>query len=199
MKIPSPSPSPRGRGNKFSFLSLRERTKVRVFIVKHVEQSLRRFSLRFFLFFLFILCSPLAPSSLTRAQSEPAWRQQWDKATAAAKKEGKVVVFGPAGELIRNALTGGFNKSFPGITLEYVGGRATEQATRMKAERDGGVFSVDVFIGGAATMMDLGSSGVLEPLEPVLILPEVKELVKLIDVVNADLLGIVNDRWVRLA
>jgi ABC-type Fe3+ transport system substrate-binding protein len=98
-----------------------------------------------------------------------------DKATTAAKKEGKVVVFGPAGELIRNALTDGFNKSFPGITLEYVGGRATEQATRMKAERDGGVFSVDVFIGGAATMMDLGSSGALEPLEPVLILPEVKE------------------------
>ena len=137
--------------------------------------TLRRFSLRFFLFFLYILCSPLAPSSLTLAQSEPAWRQQWDKATTAAKKEGKVVVFGPAGELIRNALTDGFNKSFPGITLEYVGGRATEQATRMRAERDGGVFSVDVFIGGAATMMDLGSSGALEPLEPVLILPEVKE------------------------
>jgi ABC-type Fe3+ transport system substrate-binding protein len=118
----------------------------------------------------------LAPSSLTLAQSEPAWRQQWNKATAAAKKEGKVVVFGPAGELIRNALVEAFRKSFPDITLEYVGGRATEQATRMKAERDGGVFSVDVFIGGAATMMDLGSSGALERLEPVLILPEVKQV-----------------------
>ena len=147
MKIPSPSPSPRGRGNKFSFLS-----------------------------FLFTLCLPLALPSLTLAQSEPAWRQQWDKATAAAKKEGKVVVFGPAGELIRNALTDGFNKSFPSITLEYVGGRTTEQATRLKAERDGGVFSVDVFIGGAVTMMGLGSLGALERLEPVLILPEVKEL-----------------------
>jgi len=137
--------------------------------------TLRRFSLRFFLFFLFILCSPLAPSSSTLAQSEPAWKQRWDKAITAAKKEGKVVVFGPAGELIRNALTVEFNKAFPGITLEYVGGRATEQATRMKAERDGGVFSVDVFIGGAVTMMDLGSLGALERLEPALILPEVKE------------------------
>ncbi|HJX10166.1 MAG TPA: extracellular solute-binding protein [Candidatus Binatia bacterium] len=118
----------------------------------------------------------MALPSLTLAQSEPAWRQQWDKATAAAKKEGKVVVFGPAGELIRNALTDGFNKSFPSITLEYVGGRTTEQATRLKAERDGGVFSVDVFIGGAVTMMGLGSLGALERLEPVLILPEVKEL-----------------------
>ena len=148
---------------------------MRVFIVKHVEQILRRFPFCFFLILLLTLCSPLAPPSLSLAQSEPAWKQQWDKARTAAKKEGKVVVFGPAGELIRNAITGEFNKSFPGITLEYVGGRATEQATRMKAERDGGVFSVDVFIGGAATMMDLGSSGALEPLEPVLILPEVKE------------------------
>jgi ABC-type Fe3+ transport system substrate-binding protein len=38
------------------------------------------------------------------------------------------------------------------------------------------VFSVDVFIGGGgATMMQLGSFGALEPLEPALILPEVKE------------------------
>jgi ABC-type Fe3+ transport system substrate-binding protein len=84
-------------------------------------------------------------------------------------------VFGPAGDLIRNALTVGFNKSFPGIRLEYVGGRAVEQATRLKAERDGGVFSVDVFVGGAVTMMDLGSLGALERLESVLILPEVRE------------------------
>lgn len=139
------------------------------------EPTSRGFWALFVLGSLFIPWSPLAPSASSLAQSEPVWQQRWDKTTTAANKEGKVVVFGPAGELIRNALTVGFNKSFPGITLEYVGGRATEQATRMKAERDGGVFSVDVFIGGAATMMDLGSSGALEPLEPVLISPEVKE------------------------
>jgi len=142
---------------------------------QRVGLTLRRFSVILFLFFLFIPGSPLAPSSLSLAQSEPVWKGQWDQTTTAAKKEGKVVVFGPAGELIRNALVEAFKKSFPDITLEYVGGRATEQATRMKAERDGGVFSVDVFIGGAATMMDLGSLGALERLEPVLILPEVKE------------------------
>jgi len=142
---------------------------------QRVGLTLRRFSVILFLFFLFIPGSPLVPSSLSLAQSEPVWKGQWDQTTTAAKKEGKVVVFGPAGELIRNALVEAFKKSFPDITLEYVGGRATEQATRMKAERDGGVFSVDVFIGGAATMMDLGSLGALERLEPVLILPEVKE------------------------
>jgi ABC-type Fe3+ transport system substrate-binding protein len=46
---------------------------------------------------------------------------------------------------------------------------------RIKAERDGGVFSVDVFIGGSVTMMELGSVGALERIESALILPEVKE------------------------
>jgi len=114
------------------------------------------------------------PASL--AQTLPAWNQQWSKTVGAAKKEGKVVVFGPAGELIRNALVDAFKKAFPGITLEYVGGRAAEQATRIRAERDGGVFSVDVFIGGSVTMMELGGIGALERIESALVLPEVKDL-----------------------
>jgi len=109
------------------------------------------------------------------AQSKPAWQQLWDKTMVAAREEGKVVVFGPAGELVRNVLGSAFKKSFPAITFEYVGGRATEQATRIIAERDGGVFSVDVFIGGAVTMMRLGSYRAFENLEPALILPEVEE------------------------
>ena len=112
---------------------------------------------------------------MSLAQTQPAWKQQWDKTVNAAKREGMVVVFGPAGETIRNALIEAFKKSFPYITLEYVGGRAAEQAARMKAERDGGLYSVDVFIGGAVTTMELGSLGALEPIEPALLLPEVKE------------------------
>ena len=46
---------------------------------------------------------------------------------------------------------------------------------RIKAEHDGGVFSVDVFIGGSVTMMELGFYGALVPIESALILPEVKE------------------------
>ncbi len=86
------------------------------------------------------------------------------------------MVFGPAGEVIRNALLAAFKKSFPAISLEYVGGRSVEQAARVKAERDGGVYSVDIFIGGAMTLMDLGSSGALERIEPALLLPEVENL-----------------------
>jgi hypothetical protein len=128
---------------------------------------------RLVLFIIFI-CASLSRSCLSLAHSQPVRQVQWNETLTAASKEGKVVVFGPAGELIRNTLGAAFRKSFPGIVFEYSGGRATEQATRIQAERDGGVFSVDVFIGGAVTMMRLGSSGVLESLGAALILPQVK-------------------------
>jgi ABC-type glycerol-3-phosphate transport system substrate-binding protein len=138
-----------------------------------LSQALTR--LRFFSFLLLFafLLAVLAPP--VASQSQPAWKQQWDKIVIGGKREGKVVVFGPAGETIRTVLIASFKKSFPEIALEYVGGRATEQAARITAERDGGVYSVDVFIGGAVTMMELGSSAALERIEQALILPEVKD------------------------
>ena len=116
------------------------------------------------------LSATLNPPAIILAQTAP-----WDSAVNAAKKEGKVVVFGPAGEVIRNALVDAFKKSFPAITLEYIGGRASEGAARVKVEREGGVFSIDIFIGGAVTLMELGAIGALERLEPAMLLPEVKD------------------------
>src|SRR3989304_6646979 len=53
---------------------------------QRVGLTLRRFSVILFLFFLFIPGSPLVPSSLSLAQSEPVWKGQWDQTTTAAKK-----------------------------------------------------------------------------------------------------------------
>ena len=137
-------------------------------------ETMRRFSQLVSLLLLFLLCKPPGASAASD-QTQPASRQQWEKTVSAAKKEGKVVVFGPAGEIIRNALVEAFKNSFPTIAFEYVGGRAAEEATRIKAERDGGIYTVDVFIGGSVTSMELAALGALDPLEPALILPEVKD------------------------
>jgi len=121
--------------------------------------------------------APLALAARDASQKrsvEGAAPELSDRIVTAANQEGKIVVFGPAGDLIRSALIEAFKNSFPRIVFEYVGGRAAEQAMRIKAERDGGVFSVDVFIGGSVTMRELGSMGALEPLEPALVLPEVR-------------------------
>jgi ABC-type Fe3+ transport system substrate-binding protein len=94
-----------------------------------------------------------------------------------AKKEGKVVVWGPPGELIRKAMTEGFKKAFPDIAIEYSGARGGEQATRIKAERDGGVYSVDVLLSGTTTAMNqMKPMKALDPIEPALTLPEVTDV-----------------------
>jgi iron(III) transport system substrate-binding protein len=108
------------------------------------------------------------------AQSDGGWQKKWDQTLAQAKTEGKVVVLGPPGDQIRDALTRGFAKAFPDITIEFSGARGGELATRMKAERDAGVYSVDVLINGTSTANSyFKPMKALEPMEPALILPEV--------------------------
>ena len=102
------------------------------------------------------------------------WKEVWASAMSGAKKEARVAVLGPPGELIRQAVTQGFSKAFPGIAIEYSGGRGSEQATKLRAERDGGVHSVDVFLTGTSTALRLLKPiGALDPVKPILILPEV--------------------------
>jgi iron(III) transport system substrate-binding protein len=108
------------------------------------------------------------------AQSDGGWQKKWGQTLAQAKTEGKVVVLGPPGDQIRDALTKGFAKAFPDITIEFSGARGGELATRMKAERDAGVYSVDVLINGTSTANSyFKPMKALEPIEPALILPEV--------------------------
>lgn len=111
------------------------------------------------------------------AQPEPDWKQKWERHLSEARKEGKVVVWGPPGELIRDAMVEGFSRAFPGITVEYSGGRGGEKATRLKAERDAGIYSVDLFLTGNLTgLLQLKPMGALDPVRPALVLPEVTDL-----------------------
>jgi iron(III) transport system substrate-binding protein len=111
------------------------------------------------------------------SQAKPAWQEKWEKVLAAAKKEGTVVVLGPPGDLIRNAMVDGFKKAFPGIEVEYSGGRSGEQAVKLGTERDGGLFTADVFLGGPTTAnFQLKPMKALDPVKPALILPEVTDL-----------------------
>ena len=111
------------------------------------------------------------------AQTQSGWKQKWDKVLSEAKKEGKVVVWGPPGELIRRGMVEGFKKAFPDIAIEFAGARGGEQATRIKAERDGGIYSVDVLLSGTSTAMSqMKPMKALDPIEPALILPEVTEV-----------------------
>jgi iron(III) transport system substrate-binding protein len=113
-----------------------------------------------------------AATAQPKSDSESRWQQSLDS----AKKEGKVVVLAPSGEALRRAITEGFRKAFPDIGLEYSGGRGSIQATKLLAERSGGIFSTDLLISGSTTALQLKSAGALAPVKPALILPEVTNL-----------------------
>lgn len=68
--------------------------------------------------FILFLLIPKAHS-----QSKSDWQQRWDKTLSAAKKDGRVVVWGPPGELIREAMTKNFQQAHPDIAVEYSGAR----------------------------------------------------------------------------
>jgi ABC-type Fe3+ transport system substrate-binding protein len=120
------------------------------------------------------LILPIATIATAAAPSD--WQQRWEKALTGAKSEGKVVVWGPPGELIRKAMTEGFSKAHPDIPIEYSGARGGEQATRIRAERDGGIYSVDVLLSGTTTAnVRMKPIKALDPIEPALILPEVTQ------------------------
>jgi len=134
----------------------------------HKTGHLRLF---FFCLTIFILLC-LAPPSFAQTKPKPTWQQLLSD----AKKEGKVVVWGPPGELIRTAMTEGFKKAFPDIAIEYSGARGGEQATRIKAERDGGVYSVDILLSGTTTAINqMKPMQALDPITPALVTPEVTD------------------------
>ncbi len=104
---------------------------------------------------------------------KPAWQVDWDKTVAAARQEGKLVIYTTGGSdlkgLIRDSLKEKFN-----ITADFVSGRGAELAAKIAAERRAGLYLGDVYIGGSTTMVTtLKPAGDLAPLPPQLVLPEV--------------------------
>jgi ABC-type Fe3+ transport system substrate-binding protein len=120
--------------------------------------------------------SAFARAETAFAQPDPNWKQKWEKVLSQAKREGKVVVLGSPGELIRDALTQGFRKAFPAIGIDYAAARGAELAAKLKAERDGGIYSTDVVVSGTTTaLIYFKPMAALAPIKPVLILPEVTD------------------------
>lgn len=104
---------------------------------------------------------------------EKGWEKEWKATLAAAKKEGRVVVQGSPDPVMRNELIPKFTARF-GIGVEFIAGRASEIAARVRTERSAGVYSIDVYMSGPDTTANtLYGEKLIDPLKPMLILPEV--------------------------
>jgi iron(III) transport system substrate-binding protein len=141
------------------------------------EEKMKMFAyVKLTLFLIAWLALLLTNGRFALAQKESGSQQKWDSAVAQAKSEGKVVVMGPPGDRVREAITQGFSKAFPDITIEFSGGRGGELATRIKSERDAGIYSVDIVISGTSTANAyFKPMKALDPIEPALMLPEVAD------------------------
>lgn len=100
---------------------------------------------------------------------------EWESTLAAAKKEGKVSVITDVTATLRDALTLEFQKKY-GISVELFGSSGREVPPRIAAERKAGQFLWDIYIHGSTTALQaMIPMGAFDPLEPALILQDVKD------------------------
>ncbi len=109
--------------------------------------------------------------------ASPAMAQPgaWNAMLAAAKKEGKIVVAGSPDPVMRNEIIPMFEQRF-GIPVEFIAGRSSQIVGRVRTERSSGIYSIDVFLAGASTTVrSLYADKMIDPVKPVLMLPEVTD------------------------
>lgn len=103
------------------------------------------------------------------------WKATWDDTLAGAKKEGKVVIIGSPDPVMRKEIIPKFSERF-GIPIEYIAGSSGQLAEKVRTERMSGIYSVDVYMSGPNTTLTVLHPGkMLDPLKPLLILPEVTD------------------------
>ena len=121
------------------------------------------------------LATALLIIAVTPANNFADWRDDWNETLKAAKKEGKVAVITDVTAAIRDALTIPFQEKY-GITVDLFGALGREVPPRISAERKAGRYLWDVFVHGTTTGLEsMIPMGAFDPLEPALILPDVKD------------------------
>ncbi|MBI4331522.1 MAG: extracellular solute-binding protein [Chloroflexi bacterium] len=119
-----------------------------------------------------------APATTTAAPAprQAGWEQKWEVVVADAKKEGQVVIYSQWGPDTRNLLIKGFKDKY-GINVEWLAfSRGPEITARAQTEKAAGINNADFFgTGLTTTMVTMKPLGLLGPIAPRLILPEVTD------------------------
>jgi iron(III) transport system substrate-binding protein len=104
--------------------------------------------------------------------AEAIWQAEWEKTLAAARREGRLAIYGQSGD--ERVYVEEFQKAFPFVRVAYTSGRLSELVSRIMTERRAGKYLADLAIGGTTIPLEnLKPAGVLEPIRPLLVLPEV--------------------------
>jgi iron(III) transport system substrate-binding protein len=100
----------------------------------------------------------VAPATGSASSLDAAIAKYYD----AAKKEGKLVVYGVGTAALYNPIHDAFVKRFPGIDLQGVDQRGRETREKIIAEQQSRNYVVDVAISGTDTQQELVKSGYVE-------------------------------------
>ncbi len=112
-----------------------------------------------------------APSPTPRANPD----QKWNSLLAEARKEGTVNVYATSwGADLRSSLSQSFKEKY-GINLEFTPfSRGADMLAKVQAEKRAGLNLADIFGAGGATLVGtMKPEGVLQPLDPYFVLPEI--------------------------
>jgi iron(III) transport system substrate-binding protein len=120
-----------------------------------------------------VACAALMLISLAGAAlAQEEWKQEWDKTLAAAKAEGKVIVGMAPRVDQRDFLLQQWKQDFPDIELSLSIINSSKFIQAFILERQAGKYLWDIWNSGPNR--NLVEAKLVDPLEPELILPEVK-------------------------
>ncbi len=114
------------------------------------------------------------PASDKEGPGKTAKEQRFDDIEAEGKKEGMVVAISALAAEPRQALMDTVKKKY-GIDMGWLAGKGSETVVKVSAERRAGIYSSDIILAGADTQRLFKEGGFLQPLDDVLMLPEVTD------------------------
>ncbi len=129
---------------------------------------------------VFISCTPKSSPTLeVRAIEKPqasdtraSWEVEWDNFLKEAKKEQWLVIMSGSSGETRIALTKTMKEKFD-IKVDWLTARPPEVQAKILAENRAGIRTADVVISGSTTGFALKAYDIVEPLDRVLLLPDV--------------------------
>jgi len=117
----------------------------------------------------------LGTGGLHAGEAKPSSPVEWERTLEAAKKEGKVVVSVPASAELRRGIEKVFKQRF-GIDVEVNTGSAASVVGKIRQESKSSAPYFDLHMGGGESMITgLLAEGILAPLEPAMMLKEIKD------------------------
>src|SRR6185437_9055590 len=125
----------------------------------------------------FWLTAAVTAIGLIRAAPASAqdWQAEWDKIVAAANAEGTLVLDSQPNIEMRKYVQEGWAKAYPKIALSVSTSPGTQFIARIRTERSVDKYLWDVSVSRVTTAYTLYHEGVLDPLQPEFVLPDVKD------------------------